>query len=144
VDAYIHAMVELWKFFKRPLERLTCEEVQRFLVVTYTWRDRRDGNTVKTDRLTAEEFTRRFCSHILPEGFVKIRYFGWLSAAKRKTALPAIRAALNAPPPEAEPKKPLAERILENTGIDITLCPHCGKGHLRNTGIVIPPQRGPP
>jgi len=31
VDAYIHAMVELWKFFKRPLERLTCEEVQRFL-----------------------------------------------------------------------------------------------------------------
>ena len=31
VDGYIHAMVELWKFFKRPLERLTCEEVQRFL-----------------------------------------------------------------------------------------------------------------
>jgi len=31
VDAYIHAMVQLWKFFKRPLERLTCEEVQRFL-----------------------------------------------------------------------------------------------------------------
>jgi len=31
VDAYIYAMVELGKFFKRPLERLTCEEVQRFL-----------------------------------------------------------------------------------------------------------------
>jgi site-specific recombinase XerD len=31
VDAYIHAMVELWKFFQRPLERLRCEEVQRFL-----------------------------------------------------------------------------------------------------------------
>jgi len=31
VDGYIHAMVQLWEFFKRPLERLTCEEVQRFL-----------------------------------------------------------------------------------------------------------------
>ena len=113
-------------------------------VVTYTWRDRQDDNTVKTDQLPAEEFTKRFCSHILPKGFSKIRYYGWLSAAKRKTALPAIRAALNAPPPEPEPTKSLAERILESTGIDITLCPHCGKGHLRNTGIVIPPQRGPP
>ena len=31
VDGYIHAMEQLWEFFKRPLERLTCEEVQRFL-----------------------------------------------------------------------------------------------------------------
>jgi hypothetical protein len=113
-------------------------------VVTYTWRDRNDANTVKPDRLPAEEFTKRFCAHILPRGFVKIRYYGWLSAAKRKTALPAIRTALHAPTPEPEPKRPLAETIQERTGIDITLCPHCGKGHLRNTGIAIPPQRGPP
>lgn len=113
-------------------------------VVTYTWRDRKDGNKVKTDRLPAEAFTQRFCAHILPPGFVKIRYYGWLSAAKRKTALPAIRAALHVQAAEPEPAKPLPERILELTGIDITLCPHCGKGHLRNTGMVIPPQRGPP
>jgi hypothetical protein len=124
-------------------------------VVTYTWRDRsspegydptrrQDHNQVKTDQLPAEEFTKRFCTHILPRGFVKIRYFGWLSAARRKTALPAIRAALHVPTPEPEPPRPLAERIFERTGIDITLCPHCGQGHLRNTGIPIPPQRGPP
>jgi integrase/recombinase XerD len=40
VDAYIHAMVELWKFFKRPLERLSCEEVQRFLDEIITVRKR--------------------------------------------------------------------------------------------------------
>jgi integrase/recombinase XerD len=40
VDAYIHAMVELWKFFKRPLERLTCAEVQRFLDEIITVRKR--------------------------------------------------------------------------------------------------------
>jgi len=31
VDAYIHALVQLWEFHKRSLERLSCEEVQRFL-----------------------------------------------------------------------------------------------------------------
>lgn len=113
-------------------------------MVRYTWRDRDDQNKTKTDQLPAEEFTRRFCTHILPGGFVKIRYYGWLSAAKRKTALPAIRAVLNAPAPEPEPNQSLAERIFERTGIDITLCPYCGKGRLRNTGVRIAPSRGPP
>lgn len=40
VDAYIHAMVQLWEFFKRPLEGLTCEEVQRFLDEIITVRKR--------------------------------------------------------------------------------------------------------
>ena len=113
-------------------------------LVSYAWRDRKDGNQLKTNQIPAAEFTRRFCRHILPPGFVKIRYYGWLSAAKRKTALPAIRAALHAPAPVPEAKRPLAETILLRTGIDITLCPHCGKGHLRNTGIRIAPGRGPP
>lgn len=112
--------------------------------VTYSWRDRQDNNLEKLDRLAVVEFTKRFCYHILPPGFRKIRYYGWLSAAKRKTALPAIRAALHAAVPEPEPPQSLAERILQRTGIDITLCPHCGKGHLRNTGVRIPAQRGPP
>ena len=40
VDGYIHAMEQLWEFFKRPLERLTCEEVQRFLDEIITVRKR--------------------------------------------------------------------------------------------------------
>ena len=113
-------------------------------VVTYTWRDRQDDNTLKVDQLPTEEFTKRFCYHVLPKGFQKIRYYGWLSAPRRKTSLPAIRAALDAPPPEPEPEQSLAERIFLRTGVDITVCPHCANGHLRNTGIVIPKQRGPP
>jgi len=31
VEAYIHAMEQLWQFYRRSLERLSCEEVQRFL-----------------------------------------------------------------------------------------------------------------
>ena len=31
VEGYIHAMEQLWAFYRRALERLSCEEVQRFL-----------------------------------------------------------------------------------------------------------------
>ena len=110
-------------------------------VVTYSWRDRSDKNTLKTQQLPVEEFTKRFCYHILPKRFRKIRYYGWLSGPKRKAALPAIRDVLNVEAPEPEPEQSLAERVLESTGIDITLCPHCRKGHLHNTGIIITPLR---
>jgi hypothetical protein len=107
-------------------------------LVTYTWRDRSDQNTEKLDTIPAEVFTKRFCYHILPRGFQKIRYYGWLSAAKRKETLPAIRKALNVPPPEPKPELPLAEHIFERIGLDITLCPCCGTGHPRKTTMRIP------
>jgi len=112
-------------------------------MVTYTWRDRSDNNTEKEETIPAEEFTARFCFHILPKGFKKIRFYGWLSACNRKSTLPAIREALNIPPPEREPNLSLPEIILKRTGVDITLCPHCNKGHLRLTGKTIPKKRAP-
>jgi hypothetical protein len=112
--------------------------------VTYTWRDRADGNREKTQTLGAGDFTMRFLSHILPEGFHKIRYHGWMSAANRKPVLAAIRRALGAEPPPPRCKEPVRERILRETGVDITLCPHCGKGSLRMTAVLIPRTRGHP
>jgi hypothetical protein len=67
-----------------------------------------------------------------------------MSAAKRKKALPAIREAIHAELPEAPEKESLAERIKRTTGEDITLCPHCGKGHLQKTDIRIMPAKGRP
>jgi len=76
----------------------------------------------------------RFLYHILPEGFHKIRYGGWMSAPKRGYSLRDIRKALGAERSESpEETGTLPERILEETGIDITLCPVCGKGHLVRT-----------
>ena len=112
--------------------------------VAYTWRDRSDNNIEKTETIPIELFTRRFLAHILPDGFHKIRYFGWMAAAHRKEILAAIRKAIpaEAPPPPA--KETLVERVLRRTGVDITLCPHCGKGHLRKTDRQIMPHRGQP
>jgi len=101
--------------------------------VTYTWRDRAEDNIEKSETIPTALFTRRFLAHILPDGFHKIRYFGWMAAAHRKEILAAIRKAIHAEPPPEPAKESLAERVLRRTGVDITLCPHCGKGHLQRT-----------
>ena len=112
--------------------------------VTYTWRDRAHHNHLERDVLPIEEFIRRFLYHILPDGFHKIRYYGWFAAVNRDQMLVAIRAALHAQPPPPAPPETLAERLLRLTGVDITRCTTCNHGHLVKTPIRIPPIRGPP
>ena len=109
--------------------------------VTYSWRDRSEDNIEKTETIPVEIFTHRFTAHILPGGFHKIRYFGWMAAVNRKAILAAIRQAIHVEPPALSVKESFAERILRKTGVDITLCPHCGKGHLRKTERQILPIR---
>jgi len=52
--------------------------------VTFTYRDRKNDNTLRIKTLVAEEFIRRFLLHVLPEGFMKIRHFGFLSNRRKK------------------------------------------------------------
>jgi len=113
-------------------------------VVTFSWRDRDDNNQIKYAKLPAMEFTKRFAYHILPKGFHKIRYYGWLSAANRTTNLEAIRKALDVPEPEEAEQQSLPEQILQRTGIDITACPNCHGGRLKATRRIVYPNRGPP
>ena len=109
--------------------------------VTYSWRDRSENNIEKTETIPVEVFTRRFLAHILPGGFHKIRYFGWMAAANRQAILAAIRQAIHVEAPAPPPQESIAERVLRRTGVDITLCPHCGKGHLRKTDRRLLPIR---
>lgn len=51
--------------------------------VTFRYKDRNDA-TYKTCTLDVFEFLRRFLQHVLPKGFVKVRYFGFLATKKRK------------------------------------------------------------
>jgi hypothetical protein len=112
--------------------------------VTYRWRDRDDGNREKLDTLPVQEFIRRFLYHILPDGFQKIRYYGWLASACKKPTLAAIRASLNIQPAPPPPEESFVERILRLTGEDLLLCPVCRRGHLQKTTPILPLARGPP
>ena len=57
--------------------------------------------------LSPDEFLRRFLLHLLPEGFVRIRNFGFLANRKRATALPFCFQLLGATPPATETYRPL-------------------------------------
>jgi hypothetical protein len=58
--------------------------------IILSYRDRKDGDRKKTITLDAHEFIRRFLFHVLPEGFMRIRHFGFLpTALKNKRSLNA-------------------------------------------------------
>ena len=98
--------------------------------VTFTYRDR-EQNEAREMTIDADEFIRRFLLHILPKGFMKIRYFGFLAHKNKKQAIPILRKLIN---PEAKlhekVKETIQEMMLRLTGIDITCCPKCKKGKM--------------
>lgn len=100
--------------------------------VTFTWKDRSDNNTTKEMTLEAEEFIRRFLLHVLPRGFKKIRYFGFLSPRYKTENIKIIRELMNEDPEGyALPgNETLEEMMVRLTGTDIRKCPKCGKGRM--------------
>jgi predicted Zn-ribbon and HTH transcriptional regulator len=99
--------------------------------VAFTYRDRRSNNEKKTMSLNADEFIRRFLLHVLPKGFMKIRYFGFLANIKKKEYIPIIRQLIK---PMVELLRKIKETVqqimLRVTGIDIICCPQCQKGKM--------------
>lgn len=102
--------------------------------VAFTYKDYSDGDKVKEMTLPVEEFLRRFLLHVLPERFVRIRYYGLLSTRTREEDLALCRQLLAVAKESvgegvtAESWRELLDRLM---GKDSTLCPHCEQGHLR-------------
>ena len=63
--------------------------------VAFTWKDYRHSGAVKVMRLTPDEFIRRFLLHALPDGFHRIRHFGYLANGHRTERLALCRALLD-------------------------------------------------
>jgi len=105
--------------------------------VTFMHKDYAHGATLKPIKISGVEFLRRFCLHILPLRFVKIRRYGIYSSR---------HSALNKKIEKKMTIKPLQEtvqeRILRLTGFDILLCQSCKKGRLHTIEIV-PRVRSP-
>jgi hypothetical protein len=99
--------------------------------VTFTYRDRSDEDRLKTKTLDAQEFIRRFLLHVLPDGFMRIRHFGFLANRTKKQALPRCRELLGLPPALPElPNKSTQDLMRELTGTDISRCPRCKQGTM--------------
>jgi hypothetical protein len=97
--------------------------------IRYHYRDRRDGDRLKTDVLPAEEFLRRFLQHVLPDRFLRIRHYGLLANRAKTRQLARCRQLLGArsPAPANEPPHTAADWMRVLLGIDITRCPGCGQ-----------------
>lgn len=90
--------------------------------VSFSYKDRQDEGKIKTLPLKADEFTRRFLLHILPDDFMRIRYFGFLANRYKKENLPKCRKLLGLSSELTQPiKKTNQELMFEFTGLDIHL-----------------------
>ena len=107
--------------------------------VTFRWRDYRRGNAPKLMSLAPDEFIRRFLLHSLPDGFHRIRHYGFLANGCRRARLALIRQllAVKTDPTDAaaKPAKALPRFIP-------AICPCCG-GVLRITATLPRCRAGP-
>jgi hypothetical protein len=127
----------LWLYTHRVAisnRRLVGADAQR---VTFTYKDYADGSKHKTMTLDLDEFVRRFCLHVLPERFVKIRHYGLLGNRQRNQRLARARQLLGIAAPSPEPAQPDAE---QRTQMSLECCPICRQPTLILLGEV-PPRR---
>jgi hypothetical protein len=95
--------------------------------VSFRWRDYRHHDKIKVMTLAADEFIRRFLLHTLPDGFHRIRHYGFLANGHRAAKLALCRHLLEAP--TSAPTAPAAdyrERYRQLTGRSLDICPVCG------------------
>lgn len=111
--------------------------------VTFRYKDYRDANKSKEMTLSANEFIRRFLLHVLPHGFMRIRYYGFLSNSHRASNLALCRALLAIDPqplPEQHSPDDFASRYQRLTGHQPDPCPACKKGTMFRIRSVLPLQ----
>jgi hypothetical protein len=93
--------------------------------VTFRYTDGKSGEKKRTT-LPVDAFISRFLAHVLPKGFVKVRYYGLLCPGKRHLLAEArshlrLRQAAREPPPQAVAPPP------ERAAPDVRSCPSCGQ-----------------
>lgn len=100
--------------------------------VQFRWKDYRDGSRYKTMTLGADEFIRRFLLHVLPDGFQRIRYFGFLANRYRAEKLALCRQLMQMPPPTAahEANTDYRDRYEALTGFSLRTCSLCRCGTM--------------
>jgi len=105
--------------------------------VRFTYKDYRANppDSSKTMTLAATEFIRRFLLHVLPTGFHRIRYYGFLGARHRREKLTRCRQLLGSTAPLMTPTHAMSQtdyrdRVETLTGISLRVCPACRHGEM--------------
>ena len=110
--------------------------------VVFRWRDYRHGNAPRQMSLDPDEFIRRFLIHSLPDGFHRIRHYGFLANGCRRARLATIRQLLPVTEGRFGETADVVPLVARLPRFDPTACPCCG-GALRITAT-LPRWRAPP
>lgn len=109
--------------------------------VTFSARGRKKGDPKRTVTLKNEEFIRRYLMHVLPSGFQKIRYYGFLNNRMRNKNLKLIFSLQGH---QRYKRRYLgmtkAELIKAVWNFDICLCPKCGHSSMIQLGRYYAPS----
>jgi Putative transposase len=107
------------------LLKLTDDEV------TFNYKDYAAGNVTRTMTLDVHEFARRFLLHVLPRGFVRIRYYGFLANGCRAKKLELCRRLLSADKTESRSiNETHNDDDQGNLSTAPKICPNCKQGKL--------------
>lgn len=110
-------------------------------MVTFDWKDYKNGGIHKTTTIHAVDFLHLFSLHILPPAFVRIRHYGLLSPSNRDK-LRNVQVQMGGTPVPANRKRKSYQLICEQKGWRIGICPICG---CRMVIIdVLPRTKSPP
>ena len=114
--------------------------------VSFQYKDYADGQQTKVMKLTSSEFIRRFLMHTLPNGFVRIRYYGFLANRDRHQRLDQCRRLLGAPNLPTQPAEEVQISAEDSPCPSPTTCPICRRRSLVIIDVVpaispCPPRR---
>jgi Putative transposase len=103
--------------------------------VQFRYKDYRNNAQQTIMTLSAEEFIRRFLLHVLPSGFHRIRYYGFLGNCHRQQKLDRCRQLLGMASPDETTQrnkhpKDYREQYENLTGHSLRECPACHRGHM--------------
>ena len=107
--------------------------------VTFRYSVRESGQTAYCT-LPVQEFLRRFLQHILPKGFVKVRYYGLFRVSNRRS-LSRVRSQLLLLQLIAAETTPAP--VASEASKRVVSCPNCGQPMIVER-VLLPHNRGPP
>jgi predicted Zn-ribbon and HTH transcriptional regulator len=106
-------------------------------MVSFSYKDNKDGGIRKSMNLSAGEFIDRFLQHVLPKGFYKIRYFGFMAMRNMQLKLSLCFDLI-----EKAAYLPVLvglttlELLREVTGKDPLCCPQCKTGKMMSVSLL--------
>ncbi len=133
IKPYLQNPETVVKYLSRYTFRIAISNTRIIKVdeqfVYFHWKDYADNNRKKIMKLEGVEFLRRFLMHVLPNGFMRIRHFGFLANCVRQVRVRLVRQLLKITGALSRRIKMIKPTEPEKL---VCLCPACHQGNMRS------------